>query len=158
MKGFMGMKRLMCAMAGAVFVFAAASAASAAGSGDGAWEEAFGRAYAAALADAPFEPSSLALAIVEAEAGALRGDRPPEDAARRVLELSLCAERALRFGTSPQDARALVRARLRFDGPGLSASRFSKELGKSLKASASGGAAGSAASGGLGGFGGRGRR
>ena len=183
MKAFIGAKRLMHAAAAAAFVLAAAGAASAAesapaagaaggafetcaasapGSGDQssdeAWDEAFALAYAAALAGAPFEPSALALRIVEAETGALRRDWPPEAAAPRVLELSLCAESALRFGTSPQETRALIRARLRFDGPRLSASRFSKELGRSLKASASGGAKSAAAPGGLGGFGGRGRR
>ncbi|HOX48373.1 MAG TPA: hypothetical protein P5165_07465 [Spirochaetia bacterium] len=183
MKAFIGAKRLMYAAAAAAFVLAAAGAASAAesapaagaagaafetgaasapGSGDQssdeAWDEAFALAYAAALAGAPFEPSALALRIVEAETSALRRDWPPEAAASRVLELSLCAESALRFGSSPQETRALIRARLRFDGPGPSASRFSKELGRSLKASASGGAKGAAAPGGFGGFGGRGRR
>ena len=179
MKAFIGAKRLMYAAAAAAFVLAAAGAASAAesapaagavgaafetgaasapGSGDQSSDEAFALAYAAALAGAPFEPSALALRIVEAETGALRRDWPPEAAAPRVLELSLCAESALRFGTSPQETRALIRARLRFDGPGPSALRFSKELGRSLKASASGGARSAAAPGGLGGFGGRGRR
>ena len=144
MKAFIGAKRLMYAAAAAAFVLAAAGAASAAES--------------APAAGAPFEPSALALRIVEAETSALRRDWPPEAAASRVLELSLCAESALRFGSSPQETRALIRARLRFDGPGPSASRFSKELGRSLKASASGGAKGAAAPGGFGGFGGRGRR
>jgi hypothetical protein len=159
MDGFMDARRFILSALAATLVLAAAGSAFANGVGDAAWDDAFERAYAAALADAPFEPSPLALGIVEAEAGRPGREPSPEAAARRILELSLCAESSLRFGASPQEARALIRARLRFDGASPSLARFAKELGKSLKASAWGATAGAAAGqGGFGGFGGRGRR
>ncbi|MDA8425357.1 MAG: hypothetical protein M0Z80_04410 [Treponema sp.] len=77
------------------------------------WNVAFGGAYGRLLALAPYRPSGLALRVAVAEGGRRLGHLPPEGAAALALSCALEVERDLRFGASPQEARAFIRLYLR---------------------------------------------
>lgn len=80
------------------------------------WGSAFAQSYARALGSAPFEPSGLALRIALAEASRSLAPLPPDRAAALALSCALEVERDMRFGSTPQEARAFLRLYLRVGG------------------------------------------
>jgi len=80
------------------------------------WGSAFAQSYVRALGSAPFEPSGLALRIALAEASRSLAPLPPDRAAALALSCALEVERDMRFGSTPQEARAFLRLYLRVGG------------------------------------------
>jgi hypothetical protein len=104
---------LMAAFA-AFAAFAAAQEVPAPG-GDAsqAWRSEFRQSYDRALAAAPFAPSDLSLRIAMAEGKRNLGALDPRQAATLALSFALEVERDMRFGATPQEARAYLRLYLR---------------------------------------------
>jgi hypothetical protein len=98
------------------------------------WDEAFESAYALAEGRVAFLPSPLARRIAQEAGAASLRDLAPEEAAAKAIALALEAERSIRFGLSPQEARAILVQELKLAARGKSGdSRFIKQARKPLE-------------------------
>ncbi len=84
------------------------------GDANPAWRSEFRQSYDRALAAAPFAPSALSLRIAMAEGWKALDTLDPPKAATLALSYALEVERDMRFGATPQEARAYLRLYLRF--------------------------------------------
>ncbi len=155
----------------ASIVFGAGSAAYAQDSTDPALlqnREEFRLAYREMAREKGFEPSALALRLALREGGPDWEALPPEEAARLAYEHAYRVERALRSGSTAQEAQAQVRQRLRLesrlrDGDGTgdcdklqTADRLRTRLGTKLREGAGEGIYGPGGNSGSGGSAGKG--
>lgn len=104
------------------------------GADDPGWQDAFDQAWKAAEGKQSFAPSALSRRIALAAGAASWRGLDAAEAASLAYDLALEAERALRFGSSAQEARAMAAQRIALTARSpLGSGEFLKELRSSLR-------------------------